>query len=72
MKIFHSWSDDDLERLVSQPWEIDGDNDWFKEDLWFTDLLLDDWTCDTIIESITKDIEEKLSVAEILKKYVKS
>ena len=31
----------------------------------------DDWTCDELIEAVSKDIEDKLSVGEILEKYIK-
>tara|TARA_R100000734_G_C3291525_1_gene83296 strand:+ start:558 stop:782 length:225 start_codon:yes stop_codon:yes gene_type:complete len=66
------WSLEDKNKLCSQKWAIEGDDDWYREDLYHTDLLVDDWTCDSLIESINKDIEEKLSVQEILEKYVKS
>jgi len=72
MKIFHDWSYEELEKICLQDWKIDGDDDWYKEDLCFTDLILEDWTCEAFIESVNQDIEQKLSAEEILEKYVKS
>lgn len=66
------WSFEDKDKLCSQKWEIDGDDDWYREDLYCSELALDDWTCDKLIEAVNKDIEDKLSVEEILAKYVKS
>lgn len=66
------WTLEDKDKLCSQQWEIDGDDDWYREHLYHSDLLLDDWTCETLVEAINKDIEEKLSVEQILEKYVKS
>jgi len=66
------WSFEDKDKLCSQPWEIDGDDDWYREDLYCGFLLLDDWTCDTLIAAVEKDVADKLSVEEILLKYVKS
>lgn len=72
MRIFQTWSLKDQDKLYQQSWEIDGDDDWYGEDLCSAELLKDDWTCDELIEAVSKDIEEKLSVEEILVKYVKS
>ena len=62
----------DKEKLCEQPWEIDGDDDWYRAELYSGDTILDDWTCEALIEAVNKDIEDKLSVEEILTKYVKS
>jgi len=70
--LISDWTFEEKDKLCSQKWEIDGDDDWYREDLYCGDLLLDDWTCDSLIESVKKDIDEKLSVEEILSKYVKS
>ena len=72
MRIFQTWSLKDQDKLYQQSWEIDGDDDWYGEDLCSAELLKDDWTCDELIEAVSKDIAEKLSVEEILVKYVKS
>ena len=72
MRIFQTWSLEDQDKLYQQSWEIDGDDDWYGEELCSAELLKDDWTCDELIEAVSKDIEEKLSVEEILVKYVKS
>ena len=73
MLIYSSdWSLEDKDKLSSQKWTIDGDDDWYREDLYHTDLILDDWTCESLVEAINKDIEDKLSVSQILEKYVKS
>ena len=73
MLIYSSdWSLEDKDKLCSQKWTIDGDDDWYREDLYHTDLILDDWTCESLVEAINKDIEDKLSVEQILEKYVKS
>lgn len=73
MLIYSSdWSLADKDKLCSQKWTIDGDDDWYREDLYNTDLILDDWTCESLVEAINKDIEDKLSVEQILEKYVKS
>ena len=65
------WSDEDKNRLCLQEWEIDGNDDWYREELYCSELKLDDWTCDSLIESVNKDIKDKLTVEEILDKYVK-
>ena len=62
----------DKEKLCEQPWEIDGDNDWYRDELYCGDTILDDWTCESLIEAVTKDIDDKLSVEEILTKYLKT
>tara|TARA_R110002020_G_scaffold65475_2_gene172975 strand:+ start:1877 stop:2101 length:225 start_codon:yes stop_codon:yes gene_type:complete len=62
----------DKEKLCEQPWEIDGDDDWYREQLYNGDTILDDWTCESLIEAVNKDIEDKLSVEQILTKYLKS
>ena len=72
MRIFQTWSLEDQDKLYQQSWEIDGDDDWYGEELCSAELLKEDWTCDELIEAVSKDIEEKLSVEEILVKYVKS
>ena len=72
MRIFQTWSLKDQDKLYQQGWAIDGDDDWYGEDLCSGVLLKEDWTCDELIEAVSKDIEEKLSVEEILVKYVKS
>ena len=73
MKIYLSnWSFEEKDKICSQVWKIGGDDDWYREDLYHSELILDDWTCDALIEAVDKDIEEELSVEEILSKYVKS
>ena len=72
MRIFQTWSLEDQDKLYQQGWTIDGDDDWYGEELCSGELLKEDWTCDELIEAVSKDIEEKLSVEEILVKYVKS
>ena len=72
MRIFQTWSLKDQDKLYQQDWAIDGDDDWYGEELCSGELLKEDWTCDELIEAVSKDIEEKLSVEEILVKYVKS
>ncbi len=71
MRIFLSEMED-KEKLCCMPWEIDGDDDWYRDQLYHGDTILDDWTCESLIESVSKDIDEKLSVEEILTKYLKS
>jgi len=72
MRIFQSWSIEDQDKLYQQGWVIDGDDDWYGEELCSGELIKEDWTCDELIEAVSKDIAEKLSVEEILVKYVKS
>ena len=71
MRIFQTWSLEDQDKLHQQSWEIDGDDDWYGEELCCGELLKKDWTCDELIEAVSKDIEEKLSIGEILEKYIK-
>ena len=62
----------DKEKLCEQPWEIDGDDDWYRDELYHGDTRVDDWTFETLIEAVNKDIANKLSVEEILTKYLKT
>ena len=62
----------DKEKICEQPWKIGDDDDWYREELYTGDTILDDWTCETLIAAVNKDIEDKLSVEEILTKYLKT
>tara|TARA_R110002012_G_C11556934_1_gene603033 strand:+ start:795 stop:1019 length:225 start_codon:yes stop_codon:yes gene_type:complete len=62
----------DKEKICEQPWKIGDDDDWYREELYNGDTILDDWTCETLIAAVNKDIEDKLSVEEILTKYLKT
>jgi len=70
--IWADWSNEDQHTIYTQKWDIDGDDDWYREYLSCSHLILDDWTCESLVEAINKDIEDKLSVEQILEKYVKS
>jgi len=72
MKVFLSdWTFKEKEDLCTQPWTIDGDDDWYRNGLYCGDLKLDDWTYTTLVEAVDKDVKEGLSVMEILTKYLK-
>lgn len=72
MRISQSnWSSEDKNKLCSQNWKIGDDDDWYRNELYDGDTILDDWTCDSLIEAINKDIQEELTVMEILTKYLK-
>ena len=76
MKIWTSktWSDEQINELCSKPWRIvtnDGDynDDWYRDEL--PSMPIDHhWTYDTLVSSIEKDIIDKLTVEDILEKYV--
>ncbi len=71
MMIYSSnWSFEDKDKLCSQEWKIGDNDEWYREELYCSPLKQDDWTCDTLIEAINKDIEDGLSVLEILTKYL--
>ena len=39
MRIFQTWSLKDQDKLYQQSWEIDGDDDWYGEDLCSAELF---------------------------------
>ena len=72
MRIFLSDMKDKEKICEQQHWEIDGDEDWYRDELYCGDTRVDDWTCESLIAAVNKDIENKLSVEEILTKYLKT
>ncbi len=69
-----AWDDEEKVRFCkadikaeTEDGELDTD---FYIDLITSDLV-EAWTCDALIESLMKDMDEKLKVEEIFKKYVK-
>ncbi len=65
-----TWTDDEKDKLCRKSsWEIDGDNEWYREDLYCSPID-DEWTYETLVTAIDKDVKEGLSVEEILEKYI--
>lgn len=69
-----AWDDEEKVRFSkadikaeTEDGELDTD---FYIDLVSSDLV-EAWTCDALIEELQKDMDEKLKVEEIFKKYVK-
>lgn len=69
-----TWSDEQINELCSKPWKIvtnDGDynDDWYRDEL--ANMPIDHhWTYDTLVPSIEQDIQDGLTVEDILEKYV--
>jgi len=71
MKISLTWSKEDIDKLYDHDWAIKGFRSWGAVDeLVGQDMILDDWTCDSLIEAINKDMAEELGYMEILHKYL--
>lgn len=72
--MIQTWDDEERVRFSkaeiqaeTEEGELDTD---FYVDLVSSDLV-EAWTCDALIESLMKDMDEKLKVEDIFKKYVK-
>ena len=69
-----TWSDEQINELCSKSWKLvtnDGDynDDWYRDEL--PNMPIDHhWTYDTLVPSIEKDIQDGLTVEDILEKYV--
>jgi len=62
-----SLTDEEMKMFEKVEWELEGDDNWWY-DLLDCDLK-EDWVASELIESIQKDIDEKLSIDEIYGKY---
>jgi len=62
-----SLTDEEMKMFEKVEWELEGDDNWWY-DLLDCDLK-EDWVASKLIESIQKDIDEKLSIDEIYGKY---
>ena len=67
--VYLELTEEEVKKFETVPWEIGDDDNW-----WF-DLLQsnfkEDWECDELIQSIQKDVDEKLTIEEIYVKYEK-
>lgn len=69
-----TWSAEEVNELCSKSWKIvnnDGDynDDWYRDEL--PNSPIDHhWTYNTLVPSIEQDIQDGLTVEDILKKYV--
>ena len=69
-----TWSDEQINELCSKSWKI-ADNDGHENDDWYRDELPNSpidhhWTYDTLAPSIEQDIQDGLTVEDILEKYI--
>ena len=64
-----SLTDEEKQMFEKVKWELEEDDNWWY-DLLECDLK-EDWDASELIESIQKDIDEKLSIDEIYGKYLK-
>ena len=69
MRIYGSWSEEEVEKFTSYDWGID-----WEEDNWAYFFLCGDfkegWTCDDLMNALQNDIKENnLGEDEIKEKY---
>lgn len=62
-------TEEELKKFEKVSWELEDD------DTWWYDLIQcnfkEDWDCDELIQSIQKDVDDKLTIDEIYVKYQK-
>tara|TARA_R110000765_G_scaffold114032_5_gene206607 strand:+ start:3076 stop:3306 length:231 start_codon:yes stop_codon:yes gene_type:complete len=70
MTVFAKWTKSECTTFDAYDWKIDGDDQWCIR-LMAGSVFEKEWSMVELVESLQKDMEDKLTVEEIRQKYRK-